>query len=219
VTGTPTAAARGSVTANLDATWAAVTVVLAVPDTGASLSDLTVTDCLPPVANVTWNEARPFRNATGIIGKFAAGSLLVTEANPLNDDSGLPAASTATAVTVIGTPARTCDGIVIRNDSRITGSVTGGFEALPDPAAGGGAMRTGESVLAGATGGITAMPMPLSMPRDSSCSAMHAGKRAARAFRRRDVALPNTRSLKALMRPPADEISSEDTIGAIDGGQ
>jgi len=197
VTGTPTATARGSVTANLEATWAAVIAVLAVPDTGASLiSDRTVIDCRPAVASVTWNDARPFRNVTGTSGSVASGSLLTTVADPLNDDRGLPAASTATAVTLIGTPARACEGIVIRSDSRTTGSVTG-LDALPEAAAGGGAMTTGESVFAGASGGVTAMPMPLSIPRASSRSATHAGKRFARDFCLRDATSPNPWEKKA----------------------
>jgi hypothetical protein len=124
VTGTPTATTRGSVTANLEATWEAVTVVLAVPDTGASLSDLKVIDCRPAVASVTWNDARPSRNVTGTSGRLASRSLLTTVTDPLNDESGPPAVSTATAVTLIGTPARACEGIAIRSDSRTTGSVT-----------------------------------------------------------------------------------------------
>jgi len=37
----------------------------------------------------------------------------------------------------------------------------------------------------------------------------------------RTVALPlsNTRSLKALMRPPVDNIPAREIVGAIDGGQ
>jgi hypothetical protein len=198
VTGTPTATARGSVTANLEATWEAVTVVLAVPDTGASLSDVKVIDCRPAVASVTWNDARPSRNVTGTSGRLASRSLLTTVADPLNDESGLPAALTATAVTLIGTPARACEGIAIRSDWRTTGGVTG-LDALPEAVAGGGAMTTGESVLAGAVGGIKAMPMPLSIPRASSCSETHAGQRTARDFFRRDETLPKPREKKALI--------------------
>jgi hypothetical protein len=204
----PTATARGSVTANREATWGTVIVVLAVPDTGASLSDLTVIDCRPAVASVTWNDARPFRNVTGTSGNSAAGSLLTTVADPLNDDRGLPAASTATAVTLIGTPARAWDGIVIRSDSRTTGSVTAGsrttgsvtgLDTLPEAAAGGGATSMGESVFAVARGGITAMPMPLSIPRASSCSATHTGTRTARDFFRRDETVPKPRDKKVLI--------------------
>jgi hypothetical protein len=124
----------------------------------------------------------------------------------LNDERGLPAASTATAVTLIGTPARACDGIEIRSDSRTTGSVTAGsrttgsvtgLDPLPEAAAGGGAMTTGESVFAGASGGVTAMPMPLSIPRASSRSATHAGKRFARDFCLRDATSPNPWEKKA----------------------
>jgi hypothetical protein len=174
---------------------AAVIVVLAVPDSGSSLSDLTVIDCRPAVASVTWNEARPFRNITGTSGSLASASLLTTVAEPLNDVNGLPAASTATAVTVIGTPARDCAGIVIRSDSRMTGRVTV-LDALLDAAAG-GAMTTGASVFAGARGGITAMPRPLSIPRASSCSATHAGQRMPRDFWLRHATLPNPREKKA----------------------
>jgi hypothetical protein len=183
-----------------------VVVVLAVPDSGVSLSDLKLIECRPAVASVTWNDARPFRNITGTIGNFASGSLLTTVADPLKDESGRPAALTATAVTLNGTPARDCDGIVIRSDSRMTGSVTTGsrttgsvtgLDALPEAAAGGGAITTGDSVLAGARGGITVMPRPLSIPRASSCSATHAGKRTARDFFRRDETLPNPRRKRA----------------------
>jgi hypothetical protein len=107
LTGVPATTRRGSPTRNEATVGWAATRVLAVPDTGVSLSDLTVTDCWPAVSRRTWNDARPLRNVTSIIGRSAAGSLLVTVADPLNDRSCFPAASTATAVTLIGTPART----------------------------------------------------------------------------------------------------------------
>ena len=110
-TGEPANTRDGTITTNEANACGAMTVVRDVPVNGDSLSEVTVTDCGPAVVRVTGNDARPLAKTTSTIGRFAAVSLLATVAEPPNEGTGRPWASTATAVTHVGTPALTWAGI------------------------------------------------------------------------------------------------------------
>ena len=124
VTGVPVTILGGTMTRKEDSACGAATFVLPIPATCESLSEVTVTVCLPTVANETGNVARPFLKSTSTMGSEAAASLLVTVAVPLKVGAGRPAASTASAVTVVGMPARTCGGIITSSLVATTGGAT-----------------------------------------------------------------------------------------------
>jgi hypothetical protein len=117
----PASTRRGTFTMNELGIGRPATDVDAVAVMAGSASDVTFTDCVPAVSNVTLNDARPFLKLIGMSGKFAAVSLLETATDPVKARTGRPAESIANAVTGVGTPARACGAMVSRSPTAATG--------------------------------------------------------------------------------------------------